>query len=74
MAHWAKNLMNVNVNVVRGVQGHAPPSNFENLSSQKCHFLHSDSLSCVMSQEEFFLYFLVSVIKPVRLQLLNAVS
>ena len=28
------------------VRGHAPPENFENLSCQECHFLHSESVSC----------------------------
>ena len=63
-------LMKVNVNVVKGVQGHAPLLSFESLGSQKCHLLHSESLSCFMRQQEFFLYFLVSVVKPVKVSLL----
>ena len=39
-------MMEMNVTAVREFQGHAPPGNFENLRSQKCHFLHSESLSC----------------------------
>ena len=44
-AQWEK-MMKLNVTVVRGVQGHSASGNFEKVSSQKCHFLHSESLSC----------------------------
>ena len=44
-----KKMVKVNVNVVTKVRGHAPPRNFENRSSQKSHFLHSESLSCLVN-------------------------
>ena len=39
--------------VFRGFWGHAPPENFANLGSLKCHFLHFDIISevgCIFLQ------------------------